>query len=231
MGTRAVAAAMQRWLLFDGSCAKCSAIATHIHSSIPRKLEAMSLGDDRAHRLLDAANPDWTWEPALVEQRGTTIKAYRGRALVVRLSILLGPVRAWRVHQFARGEGITIGEILGGIHGPASKQPCPACADQAEQYPRGAEVLRTVQQSAAYREFQDALVSERAVDLWYDDEQQQHLITFALRGPETGVERLAAFAVDLAGQRVTRASTLIVETTPDGWRTTNQGAAAAPAPS
>ncbi len=58
---------MRRYLLFDSGCSKCTEIAQAVEQAAQGWLEARSLRDPAMQRLLDAARPDWRWEPTSLE--------------------------------------------------------------------------------------------------------------------------------------------------------------------
>ncbi|MBI4674070.1 MAG: hypothetical protein HY741_20695 [Chloroflexi bacterium] len=58
---------MHRYLLFDSHCSKCTDIARAIEKEAQGKLEALTLHDEQARTMLDAAYPNgWEHAPYLV---------------------------------------------------------------------------------------------------------------------------------------------------------------------
>ncbi|WP_157595101.1 hypothetical protein [Plesiocystis pacifica] len=87
---------MKRYLLFDGECVLCTGLAEEVEGESGGWLEARSLDDPDIQALLQ---PDWPWEPALLEVDGDEVRRYAGFAMRRRLLVGLGPKKAWRVAQ------------------------------------------------------------------------------------------------------------------------------------
>lgn len=61
------------------------------------QLTVRSLRDPNIQNLLDQANPDWQWEPMLLEVSADMLRIYKGLALGIRLVMKLGPRQALRL--------------------------------------------------------------------------------------------------------------------------------------
>lgn len=88
---------MQRYLLFDSDCAACTDMAQSIEQIAGEWVTLCSLRHPRMMRLLDQANPNWTWEPTLLETEEDEIRAFTGISLAVKVTLGLGLPRALRV--------------------------------------------------------------------------------------------------------------------------------------
>jgi len=100
----------ERYLLFDGGCSVCAALAREVETLSGGRLGVRSLREPEVQALLDRARPGWRWEPMLVEIEGERVRVLAGLALRARLVQILGPVRAWRVAQAVARMG---GPVLG----------------------------------------------------------------------------------------------------------------------
>lgn len=58
---------MERYLLFDSGCTTCSGIARLVEQESGGLLIAASLRDPEMQRLIKRANPNWRWEPMILE--------------------------------------------------------------------------------------------------------------------------------------------------------------------
>lgn len=97
---------MKRYLLFDSDCSTCSKIARAIEHEVAGQLIARSLRDPEIQALLNQANPEWQWEPILVEVSDDKVRAYTGLAIGVRLVLTLGPRQALRLMKIANRFGV-----------------------------------------------------------------------------------------------------------------------------
>jgi predicted DCC family thiol-disulfide oxidoreductase YuxK len=100
----------ERYLLFDGGCSVCAALAREVETLSGGRLGVRSLREPEVQALLDRARPGWRWEPMLVEIEGERVRVLAGLALRARLVQILGPVRTWRVAQAVARMG---GPVLG----------------------------------------------------------------------------------------------------------------------
>jgi predicted DCC family thiol-disulfide oxidoreductase YuxK len=107
----------ERYLLFDGGCAVCAALAREVETLSGGRLGVRSLRDPEVRALLDRARPGWRWEPMLLEIEGERVRVFTGLAMRWRLVQLLGPVRALRVAQVVARHG---GPVLGVDWGEAA---------------------------------------------------------------------------------------------------------------
>jgi predicted DCC family thiol-disulfide oxidoreductase YuxK len=89
----------ERYLLFDGGCSVCAALAREVETLSGGRLRVRSLREPEVQALLDRARPGWRWEPMLVEIEGERVRVLVGLAMRARLVQVLGPVRAWRLAQ------------------------------------------------------------------------------------------------------------------------------------
>jgi len=99
-----------RWLLYDGGCEACAALARAVEALSEGRLGVRSLRDPEVQGWLDQARPGWRWEPMLMEVTGEGVQIFAGWEMRVRLVQVLGPVRAWRV---ARAVARLGGPVLG----------------------------------------------------------------------------------------------------------------------
>ncbi len=89
---------MERYLLFDSGCNKCSSIAHAAEDLAGGWLTVRSLTDANVRKLLDQSYPSWRWEPMLVEVGDSgKVKVFRGLSLRLYLLLRLGVRRALRL--------------------------------------------------------------------------------------------------------------------------------------
>lgn len=88
---------MKSYLLFDSGCSTCSALAQEIAEEVGDRLAVRSLRDSDIQALLSQANPNWHWEPCLLEVSDEKVRVYTGIAMRTRLALRLGPRRTRRV--------------------------------------------------------------------------------------------------------------------------------------
>lgn len=94
------------YLLFDGGCSTCSALATTIEEEAGGKVSALRIGSEQGIELLSRAfSDDYNWQPYLITMQGETVKATSGRTMAAQLGWLLGPRRGIRVYNMARRLG------------------------------------------------------------------------------------------------------------------------------
>jgi predicted DCC family thiol-disulfide oxidoreductase YuxK len=89
----------ERYLLFDGGCSVCAALAREVETLSEGRLGVRSLRDPEVQALLDRARPGWRWEPMLVEIEGERVRVLAGLSLRARLVQVLGPAQALRMTQ------------------------------------------------------------------------------------------------------------------------------------
>lgn len=95
------------YLLFDGGCSTCSALATTIEEEAGGKVSALRIGSEQGIELLGRAfSHDYDWQPYLITMQGETVKATSGLTMAAQLGWLLGPRRGIRVYNMARRLGI-----------------------------------------------------------------------------------------------------------------------------
>ena len=89
----------ERYLLFDGGCSVCAALAREVEALSGGRLGVRNLRDPEIQVLLNRARPGWRWEPMLVVIEGERVRVLAGLGMRARLVQVLGPVRALRVAQ------------------------------------------------------------------------------------------------------------------------------------
>lgn len=89
---------MSSVLLFNSKCSKCDSVARKIHQESNGKIEIASLYDPKIKATLDEIQPDWQWEPMLLEtENGSASRVCSGKRLVFRLIRILGLSKAYSV--------------------------------------------------------------------------------------------------------------------------------------
>lgn len=81
---------MKRYLLFDSGCHSCSELAQTIEREAEGWLTARSLRDAEMQSLLKKADPNYRWEPALLEVKGEKINVATGLNLMAKIATGLG---------------------------------------------------------------------------------------------------------------------------------------------
>lgn len=87
----------ERFLLFDGGCDFCAAVAAAAERESRGWLTARTLSDPDLQVVLDHAGMSDHHEPLLVVRRTGRDRVYRGTRLAARLAFGLGPVAAFKV--------------------------------------------------------------------------------------------------------------------------------------
>jgi len=87
----------QRYLLFDGGCSSCTAIARQVEQESNGWLTVKSLDDAEMRRLLDKHRPGWKFQPTLITVDGAEVTISTGISLSARIGAALGLRRAARV--------------------------------------------------------------------------------------------------------------------------------------
>jgi hypothetical protein len=83
---------------FDAGCMTCSGLAKRIEETVGGRLEIRNLTDPMMERWRGhALGEDAPWAPTLVEIEGSTVRAWTGAQMGVRLARRLGPAATWRV--------------------------------------------------------------------------------------------------------------------------------------
>jgi hypothetical protein len=100
----------ERYLLFDGGCSVCAALAREVEALSGGRLGVRNLRDPEIQVLLNRARPGWRWEPMLLEIERERVRVFAGLAMRMRLLQILGPARALRVAQAVARMG---GPVLG----------------------------------------------------------------------------------------------------------------------
>lgn len=102
---------MERFLLFDSGCSLCTELAKAIERETDGRLKARSLREPEVKVLLDRAQPNWRWEPTLLEVDGERVRAFTGLAMRTRLLMKLGLKRTWRIAKLAHQAGMPLMEF------------------------------------------------------------------------------------------------------------------------
>jgi hypothetical protein len=89
----------ERYLLFDGGCSVCAALAREVEALSGGRLGVRSLREPEVQAMRNQAHPNWRWEPMLVEIEGERVRVLAGLSLRARLVQVLGPAQALRVTQ------------------------------------------------------------------------------------------------------------------------------------
>lgn len=92
-----------RYLLYDSGCGACTRIAETVEREGKGLVTARSLRDPEIQALLQGA-ANWRWEPMLLEASDRSIRVWRGLGIGLRLSIMVGPRRAFRIARIAMRE-------------------------------------------------------------------------------------------------------------------------------
>lgn len=101
---------MERYLLFDSGCGRCSALASDVARVADGKLEARSLREPGMQAFLEEARPNWRWEPTLLEVRDGMARAYTRSAMARRLVTTLGPRRGFQIARIVASSPASISQ-------------------------------------------------------------------------------------------------------------------------
>lgn len=87
------------WFLgFDGSCPTCVALAADVEHLSSGKINAVDLGHPTVIDWRKATlGPSPAWTPTLFRLEGGLPRAWVGKAMLLRMSVLLGPRQAWKL--------------------------------------------------------------------------------------------------------------------------------------
>jgi uncharacterized repeat protein (TIGR03803 family) len=100
---------MKRYLVFDAGCVACSALARDIERLVNGRLEVISLNAWATRELLSQVFPDgWQERPYLLTVDQGRVSAASGNELALKLLLLLGPQKAWRVLTLAERYGVEL---------------------------------------------------------------------------------------------------------------------------
>jgi uncharacterized repeat protein (TIGR03803 family) len=100
---------MKRYLVFDAGCIACSALARDIERLANGRLEVISLNAWATRELLSQVFPDgWQEQPYLLTVDQGQVSAASGNELALKLLLLLGPQKAWRVLTWAERYGVEL---------------------------------------------------------------------------------------------------------------------------
>lgn len=92
---------IDRYLLFDSECAACSALAQSIEGIVGDYLRVCSLHHQPMITFLDRVNPNWAFEPTLLEVEGTKVRMFTGLSLAIHLARVIGPRKAFQLARLA----------------------------------------------------------------------------------------------------------------------------------
>ncbi|WP_322800321.1 hypothetical protein [Thermoflexus sp.] len=81
----------KQWLLYDGGCAACIALAQEVEALSGGRLGVRSLREPEVQARRNPARLGWRWEPMLLEIEGERVRVFTGFALCWRLVQILGP--------------------------------------------------------------------------------------------------------------------------------------------
>lgn len=93
---------VERYLLFDSGCGRCTKLAYEIEQESEGWLAARSLRDPAIRVLLEQARPDWRWQPTLLEIENGKVRVATGIALTAKIVKGLGVRRAMRVAKLVQ---------------------------------------------------------------------------------------------------------------------------------
>ena len=100
---------MERFLVYDAGCSKCSHTASVVRYEARNMLKTLSIYDAEARMLLDSALPGgWEHAPYLVVIEKHGVHAWTGLAMGLRLLFLVGPHGAYRIWTKIRRSGIRL---------------------------------------------------------------------------------------------------------------------------
>lgn len=100
---------MNRYLVFDATCAICRELAEVTQRVAAGRVEAIGLHDPRTQALLDRIHPNgWAPAPYLIIAGEGPARAWTGGAAALRLAFLVGPRGAWHLWAAARRRGISV---------------------------------------------------------------------------------------------------------------------------
>ncbi|MGQ9513048.1 hypothetical protein [Thermodesulfitimonas sp.] len=105
---RGVKAKMERYLLFDAKCPVCNRLARTIEKEARGRVKVRSLYDREMQAVLNQVRPGWRWEPLLLEIKEERVRVYSGLSMRLRMAIVLGWRRTYRVVQILREAGVGI---------------------------------------------------------------------------------------------------------------------------
>jgi predicted DCC family thiol-disulfide oxidoreductase YuxK len=100
---------MERYLVYDAQCTTCNRLAVRIQEAVSDRLRAMDIKGDEARTLLDRARPGgWVDNPYLVTVSRRQVRAWTGTGAAVRLGVLMGPRKAFRVWSLPHRSGVPL---------------------------------------------------------------------------------------------------------------------------
>lgn len=100
---------MEHYLVFDAHCPTCSCLAQTIETSVGGKLKGISIHSEQAQELLNQALPKgWSFAPYLISCYENRVRAWTGYQAVIRIGLLMGPVKAWQAYKLAWSSGVRL---------------------------------------------------------------------------------------------------------------------------
>ncbi len=102
---------MQRYLLFDSACNLCAQIAEDVIRESEGRLEARSLREPAIREMLNKAQPNWQWEPMVVEIEAERVRVFTRARIGFYLAQKLGIRPAWRIARLVQQAGVPIFSI------------------------------------------------------------------------------------------------------------------------
>lgn len=88
---------MERYLLFDGRCAKCNKLAKALEKEVNGWFVANNIRETEMLHYLNRANPNWQLRPTLLEIENYEVKVFTGLTLVKKLLQGLGIKKTIRI--------------------------------------------------------------------------------------------------------------------------------------
>lgn len=100
----------KHYLLYDGACFKCVALAAKIAEQAESKITTLSLYSAEGQELLKQAMPDgWDHKPYLITVDNIGgINAATDFKMSLKLALLLGPVKGLRIYKLAQSMGVKL---------------------------------------------------------------------------------------------------------------------------
>ncbi len=99
---------MERYLLFDASCALCSDLAGDVERASDGKIITKSLYAPDALALLKRARPDFKFEPTLLTVEGDKVRAYTGMAMRAQMVTFLNPLQLLKIARIVQKAGVPL---------------------------------------------------------------------------------------------------------------------------
>jgi methylamine dehydrogenase accessory protein MauD len=120
---------VERYLLFDASCALCSDLAGDVERASDGKIITKSLYAPDALEMLKRARPDYKFEPTLLVAEGDKVKAYTGMAMRAQMVKFLNPLQLLKIARIVQKAGVP---LFGSFE---AHEPNEALVETAESEP------------------------------------------------------------------------------------------------